>query len=157
MCVQSLQSCLILCDPMDHSPPGSSVHGILQARILEWVVVPSSRGLFTSQRSNPCLLMSPALASRFFTTSTTWEARLPLKRCSQPLMTCTVSHVQGLRNDFTPLLHGINGETEGREVFHPGTRNWLVAEQGLDLSFPQVPTSSCSDAHLCPTVLPSPL
>ena len=38
------QSCLTLCDPMDCSPPGSSVHGILQARILEWVAMPSSRG-----------------------------------------------------------------------------------------------------------------
>ena len=38
------QSCLTLCDPMDYSPPGSSVHGILQARILEWVAMPSSRG-----------------------------------------------------------------------------------------------------------------
>ena len=33
------QSCLTLCDPMDYSPPGSSVHGILQARILEWVAM----------------------------------------------------------------------------------------------------------------------
>ena len=33
-----------LCDPMDCSSPGSSVHGILQARILEWVAMPSSRG-----------------------------------------------------------------------------------------------------------------
>ena len=33
------QSCLTLCDPMDCSPPGSSVHGILQARILEWVAI----------------------------------------------------------------------------------------------------------------------
>ena len=41
---QSLQSCPTLCDPMDCSPPGSSVHGILQARILEWVVMPFSRG-----------------------------------------------------------------------------------------------------------------
>ena len=40
----SLQSCLTLCDPMDCSPPGSSVHGILQARILEWVARPFSRG-----------------------------------------------------------------------------------------------------------------
>ena len=38
------QLCPTLCDPMDCSLPGSSVHGILQARILEWVVVPSSRG-----------------------------------------------------------------------------------------------------------------
>ena len=38
------QSCLTLCDPMDCSPPGSSVHGILQARILEWVAISFSRG-----------------------------------------------------------------------------------------------------------------
>ena len=37
------QSCPTLCDPMDCSPPGSSVHGILQARILEWVAIPFSR------------------------------------------------------------------------------------------------------------------
>ena len=38
-----LQSCLTLCDHMDCSPPGSSVHGILQARIPEWIAMPSSR------------------------------------------------------------------------------------------------------------------
>ena len=38
------QSCLTLCDPLDYSPPGSSIHGILQARILEWVAIPFSRG-----------------------------------------------------------------------------------------------------------------
>ena len=37
------QLCLTLCDPMDCSPPGSSVHGIFQERILEWVAMPSSR------------------------------------------------------------------------------------------------------------------
>ena len=37
------QSCLTLCDPMDYNPSGSSVHGILQARILEWVVIPFFR------------------------------------------------------------------------------------------------------------------
>ena len=36
--------CPTLCDPMDCSPPGSSVHGVLQARILEWVAIPFSRG-----------------------------------------------------------------------------------------------------------------
>ena len=39
-----LQLCLTLCDPMDYSPPGFSVHGIFQARILEWVAMLSSRG-----------------------------------------------------------------------------------------------------------------
>ena len=44
MYVCCAQSRLTLCDLMDHSPPGSSAHGILQARILKWVVVPSFRG-----------------------------------------------------------------------------------------------------------------
>ena len=44
MCVLSLQSCLTLCDPMDCSPPGSPVYGVLQARILEWVAMLPSRG-----------------------------------------------------------------------------------------------------------------
>ena len=43
VCVLVAQSCLTLCDPMDYSLPGSSVHGILQARILEWVAIPFSR------------------------------------------------------------------------------------------------------------------
>ena len=43
-CAKSLQSCQTLCDPMDCSPPGASVHGILQARTLEGVAMPSSRG-----------------------------------------------------------------------------------------------------------------
>ena len=41
---KSLQLCPTLCDPMDYSPPGSYVHGILQARMLEWVAMTSSRG-----------------------------------------------------------------------------------------------------------------
>ena len=44
MRAQSRQSCLTLCNPVDCSLTGSSVHGILQARILEWVAMPSSRG-----------------------------------------------------------------------------------------------------------------
>ena len=39
VCVLVAQSCPTLCDPIDHSPPGPSVHGILQARVLEWVAV----------------------------------------------------------------------------------------------------------------------
>ena len=43
MCVLVAQSCLTLCNPMDYSPPGSSDHGILQARILEWVAIAFSK------------------------------------------------------------------------------------------------------------------
>ena len=63
------QSCLTLCDPMDCSLPGSFVHGILQARILEWVAMPSSRG--SSLGFEPG---SPALQADFFTISATREA-----------------------------------------------------------------------------------
>ena len=42
-CVCQLLSCVQLCHPMDCSPPGSSLHGILQARILEWLAMPFSR------------------------------------------------------------------------------------------------------------------
>ena len=44
MNAKSLQLCLTLCNPMDCSPPGSSVHGILQVRILEWVAMPWGEG-----------------------------------------------------------------------------------------------------------------
>ena len=49
---KSLQSCLTLCDPIDSSPPGSSVPGILQAKILEWVVTSFSRGLRGCSQNN---------------------------------------------------------------------------------------------------------
>ena len=50
------QSCLTLCDPVDYSPPGSSVHGIFEARIMEWIAISFSRGLFSTQGSNLHLL-----------------------------------------------------------------------------------------------------
>ena len=53
---KSLQSCPTLCDPMDCSPPGSPVHGIFQAKILERVAMPSSRGIFPTPGIEP---MSP--------------------------------------------------------------------------------------------------
>ena len=56
MCTQCLCGISRVHDPMDCSPPGFSVHGILQARILEWVAMPSSRGIFPTQGSNPHLL-----------------------------------------------------------------------------------------------------
>ena len=51
---KSLQLCPTLCDPIEGSPPGSSTHGIIQARVLEWVAI--SLGIFLTQASNPGLL-----------------------------------------------------------------------------------------------------
>ena len=56
----SHQSCLTLCDPMDCSPLGFSVHGIFQARILEWVAIPCSKGI-PDPGTEPLSPMSPAL------------------------------------------------------------------------------------------------
>ena len=50
------QSCPTLCDPMDCSLSGSSVHGIFQARVLEWIAIAFSRGIFPTQESNLHLL-----------------------------------------------------------------------------------------------------
>ena len=68
------QSCLTLCDTMDYSPPpASSVHGILQARILEWVAIP-----FSSKSSQPRnQTWVSHIASRFFTIWAIREAPLP--------------------------------------------------------------------------------
>ena len=63
------------CNPMDGSPPASSVHGIFQARILEWVSCPSPWDL-PDPEIKPRSLLSPAFTGRFFTTSTTREAQL---------------------------------------------------------------------------------
>ena len=83
------KSYLILCNAIDCSPPGSSVHGILQARVLEWVVPFFSPGALPDPGIEPVSLMSPVLAGRlfflfsfffffffFFTTSATWEVQL---------------------------------------------------------------------------------
>jgi len=63
---KSLQAWLTLCDPMVYSPPGSTVHGILQARILEWVAVLSSRGSSRPRDRNHVSCVS-CFAGGFFT------------------------------------------------------------------------------------------
>ena len=66
---QSLQLCLTLCNPMDHTQPGSSVHGVLQARTLEWIAMLSSRG--SSQPRDKTLTSYVSCIGRWVPT---WEA-----------------------------------------------------------------------------------
>ena len=66
-------SCLTLYDPMDYSPPGSSLYRILQASILEWVAMPSSRGSSWPRDLTPVSYV-PCMAGGFSTTNATWEA-----------------------------------------------------------------------------------
>ena len=67
-----LQSYPTVCNPMDYSPPGSSVHGILQVRYWHGLPCPSP-GDLTDQGIEPASLTSPALGGGFFTTSAIWE------------------------------------------------------------------------------------
>ena len=79
------QSYLTLCNPMDYWPPSISVHGILQARILEWVAMPFSRGSFQprDQTQVSCVF---CITGRFFTTEPLGKPQLntthPYKACS---------------------------------------------------------------------------
>ena len=78
MCAKLLQSCPTPRDLMDSSPPGSFVHGILQARILEWVAMPSS-GDLPDPGIEPVSLRSSALAGGFITTSA--ATKRPFSSC----------------------------------------------------------------------------
>ena len=70
-----------VCNPMDCSPTVSSVHGILQARILEWVAMPFCRGSSQSRdRTHVSTSLALAVFGRFFTTSATWETLLLIKK-----------------------------------------------------------------------------
>ena len=76
LCVLSRFIRLRLCDSMDCSPPGSSVHWILQARILEWVANALLLGYLSDSGIELMSLMSPALAGGFFIMNTTPQLSL---------------------------------------------------------------------------------
>ena len=93
VCVLVTQSCLTLCDPMDCSPPGFSVHETLQARILEWVAISFSRG--SSQPRDQ--IQVSCIAGRYFAIWATRETLAPdsffvfccLRRCLSRYKHCS--------------------------------------------------------------------
>ena len=126
------QSCLAFCDPVDCSPPGPSVHGILQARTLEWVAIAFSRG---ASRRRDWTRVS-CTTGRFFTIWATREA--------QALSLNAKSHLEDSYKEpwlGYPIL-GIS-ETQEREWLEeltvlpewvPLSPHWNVSSQGLSLS-----------------------
>ena len=90
------------------SPPGFLSMGILQERFLEWVALPSSRG-FSQPRDQTTSLTSPALASGFFTTSTTWGALQqvgnPLSYFKKPKLFGRLTNNKNENNYYCALLY----------------------------------------------------
>ena len=82
-CCVCAHLCLTLCAPMDCSPPGSSVHGIFQARILAWAAIFCSRDR-PDPGIEPSFFASPSLAGRFCINCTTWEVPLNLLQILHP-------------------------------------------------------------------------
>ena len=97
MHAKSLQSCLTLSNPLDCSLPGSSIHGILQAGILEWVAMSSSRGPF-QLRNQTHVYCSSCLAGGFYTSEplgqSYWAKREAL--CGKTTTTTTTKHLTSL-------------------------------------------------------------
>ena len=141
------QLCLTLCNPMACSAPGSSVHGILQARTLEWVAISSSRGSSQPRdRTQVC-----CIAGRFFTICATKEAhfaQIPLS----PFLQDAFCH----NSLFPPSLQGnnTNSITTRAQAFPSPTPNencpwkgseaavggsWLVAQHWVHSSSGQWP------------------
>ena len=91
------QSCLTLCDTMDCSPSGSSVHGILQAKILEWIAMPFPRGSFCPRNRTQV----SHIAGRFFTVWATREAPNFFKRVFTKcvfVQSCDIASYISIRN-----------------------------------------------------------
>ena len=82
VCLLSCFSCVRLCESKDHSPPDSSVDGVLQAGILEWIAT-SSPGDLPDLQIKPASLTSPTLAGGCFITSATREALQPPSALNQ--------------------------------------------------------------------------
>ena len=175
------QSCLTLCNPMDCSPPGFSVHGILQARILEWVAMPFSEG--SSQPRNRTQVS--CIAGRFFTIWATKEAqdRLHLSAVNRTLnwkslkqekciisqniwsIHCIISpcHHVSVYSALTPLeswsffswlqdaSHPYTIMAIGRKKKHPYLEPYSQAKQGPSPNF-----SSCLTGQNCITSLSLP-
>ena len=123
------QSCLTLCDPMDHSPPGSPVHGILQARRLEWAAISFSRG--PSQPRDWTLVF--CIAGKFFTLWATREdGRCGANKKKKEEASCCPLRI---REELSPLLFLRPSSLESWQVLSPSLRSVCQSFWKLNLGF----------------------
>ena len=109
------QSCPTFCDPMDYSLPGSSVHGIFQARVLEWVAISFSRG-YSQPRD---WTQVSRIAGRRFTIWATRETITP----SYPNHCGTLQHLLIRLSRPEPGPMGKASELQGTPAQHPSPTN----------------------------------
>ena len=116
MCTKLLQSRPTLCNPMDYSSLGPSVHGIFQAR--GGLLFPSP-GNLPDPGIEPVSLISPALADQFFTTSTIWEACLRVSvQFSSVTQSClTLCDPMDRSTSGLPVHHQLPEFTKGLRVW----------------------------------------
>ena len=136
VCAESHPSCLTLYNPMCHSLPSNLVYGIPQARILEWVAMPSSRG--SSQTRD----RTPELAGRFFATGTTWEAQ----RYIQFSSVYSLSRVQLFVIPWTTAHQASLSITNSRS---------LLRLMSIELVMPSNHLILCCPLLLLPSIFPS--
>ena len=109
VCARSLQSCPTLCNPLDCSPPGLSVHGVSQARILEWVAMPFSRGS-SWPRDQTCITCVSSTAGGLFTTKPPGKS-FEAHQFSSVAQLCPTLHDPGgpqhARPPCPPPIHGV--------------------------------------------------
>ena len=125
------QSCLTLCDPMDRSPPGSSVHGVLQAKILEWIAISFSRGSYWPRDRT----WVSCIAGRLFTV---WATREALRSWAGPENSWLYNNPQ----IYSTAIDGASGKEPAyqcwRQRFHPwvGKIPWRRAWQPIPVFLP---------------------
>ena len=125
MKVLVIQSCPTLCNSMDCNPPGSTVHGILQARILEWVAIPFSR----DRTQVSCI------AGRFFTVWATSEAH----QFSSVAQSCPTLRPHGLQEARPPCPSPTPGVHS-----NPCPLSWYAIQLSHSLSSPSPPAPNPS-------------
>ena len=136
------QLCLTLCDPMGYSPPGSSVHGVFQARILEWGCYFLLQGAFLTQGLNPCLLCALH-----------WQVdSLPQSPPGKPIWNISSVQFSSVAQSCPTLCDPMNHSTPGLPVHHqlPEFTQIHVHSVG-DAIQPSHPLSSPSPPALNPS------
>ena len=104
-------SCLNLCDPMDRSPRGSPVHGILHARLLEWVTISYSRGFF-QPRVPTCVSWVTCTAGGFFTAEP-WSLSISSVQFSSVAQSCpTLCDPMNRNSPGLPVHHQLPDFTQ---------------------------------------------